>query len=317
MAKTLAEILAEGKKRASRNGGLKPVKPPVGTSVWRILKGWNTAEPEMVFHQYGQHFIKGLDDQTGETVIKTVVTCPQKTFDQPCPICAKVYPAEKRAKSQGDLDLAEALDEAKAGQQYIFVAYRTDIAGDPKVEILSTGSKLFQAICEMGLEYPNLFNDDDGQDVAITRDGSGKNNTSYTAVPRSPAKSKPVPASVKAQMIDLLSFVQEGYDETRVQIAHTTLAEITGGVSRVASPALVQRQPAAQLAAPSKTAQSAAEVLDDSIPGLEEEILQQIEDVEVVETTPATKTAQKPAETFSEEDLDQDDLDKLMADLNI
>ena len=78
MATSLQDVLDKAQKKAASNQFQRTAKPKPGRSVWRILPGWDSKEPNLFFQAYGQHFIKNMDGE-----LKVVIGCPDKTFDEP------------------------------------------------------------------------------------------------------------------------------------------------------------------------------------------------------------------------------------------
>lgn len=303
MAKSLAEVVAAAKKRANRSDQKKTVKPPQGTSTWRIMSGWDPADPNVFYHAYGQHWIKNIDPETGKEKVIAVVVCNRATFESQCDVCDALYPAIKGAESAGDNNAVEMLKEMRAGQQFLMNAYRTDIT-EPKVEILSVGSGLFGDIAATLGEYEDLLDPVKGQDIVITREGTGK-NTTYGMVVRPMAKCKPTPDSLLLQKVNLSEYVQDDAAEKTVKALETIGHILASKPAAIPNGAFSKPVPALTL----------AEELNDSIPGLEDEDLEAIVDAEVVETEKTTVATATPApETFGE-DLDSDELAELLAKL--
>ncbi|WP_199153499.1 hypothetical protein [Chromobacterium sp. ASV23] len=228
----LLEMLAKRSaaiKGASGNRE-KAITPESGATRYRILPSWRkTADGNFdsqaeFFHEFGQHFIKGV----GETKPKAVYLCLSKTYGRQCPVCDKL--AEGIAKSYDD-DVINALKEAKAQGKYLFNVLMPE-SGDPNTpKILAlpptVAQQIFDNITEWGEEMISLTG---GRDVIIERTGTGL-STKYAV--RVHPKTTDVPAAVMNKIHDLDEWVKQENDEQE----RRALASIGAVAGLLAAPA--------------------------------------------------------------------------------
>lgn len=298
MATSLQDVLDKANKKASSGNKQRTVKPRPGRSVWRILPGWDKAEPNVFYHAYGQHFIKGPDGK-----VKAVVGCQDKSFDEPCEVCQAVQEAARNAPND---KMREQILESRSTQRFLFNAI--DVDNDPaKVVILEVGTSLFRDIVANIMEDESILDADEGRDFAITRDGSGL-NTKYSLAVRGKANSISVPKSALMEMNNLSEYVSEDFEASQ-QKALKAL-----GIS--AGTAIGGGSAAAALTGPDLE-------IDDEIPDFDarkeaEKELAEVEDAEVVaDPTPEAPVEEKKAaeESFGD-DISDDDIEAMLADLD-
>lgn len=205
-------------KKAAMNSGnrQKTAKPPEGRSKWRILPGWRKdKEDSTFFHDFGQHFIKGMDNQ-----LKAVYVCVDKTYGKPCKICEAI---RQGVMSSSDDDVVKVLKDANAASRILLNAIHVDgESQDP--QILEVGPKVFSEIINIIQEWGNILDLDTGKDIVIERTGKGL-NTKYSV--QVAAKSAPVPASVMGKLHDLDEYVaQESEEQARRALAN--LSQVAG-----------------------------------------------------------------------------------------
>lgn len=299
MATSLQDVLDKANKKATSGNKQRTVKPRQGRSVWRILPGWDAAEPNVFYHAYGQHFIKGPDGK-----VKAVVGCQDKSFDEPCEVCQAVQDAARNAPND---KMREQILESRSTQRFLFNAI--DVDNDPnKVVILEVGTGLFRDIIANISEDLSIIDADEGRDFAITRDGTGL-NTKYSLAVRGKANSISVPKSALMEMNNLSEYVSEDFEASQ-QKALKAL-----GIS--AGTAIGGGSAAAALTGPDLE-------IDDEIPDFdarkeaEKELAAEVDDAEVVnDPAPAVSAEeQKAAEESFGEDVSDDDIEAMLADLD-
>ncbi len=304
MALSLQDVLDKASKKAASTQFQRTAKPKPGRSVWRILPGWDSKNPNQFFHAYGQHFIKDMEGK-----LKVVIGCPDKTFDEPCEICDAIQEAARNAPND---KMREKILESRSTQRFLFNAINVD--EDPtKVEILEVGSGLFRDFIANIQEDETLIDADGGRDFVINREGSGL-NTRYSLAVRSKDKSIKVNKSVLMSLNNLEEYVTEDF-EAKKKKALTALGVATGAALAGSS------------AAGALTDESD---LDDEIPdfGAEEarkEAMKEIEDADVSyedektdeaeEKTAAPEEKSEAADSFGE-DISDDDIESMLADLD-
>lgn len=192
MSKSLAELVKAKKQDMSdKKGNFRTIKPPQGKSVIRILPSWR-GKDEQFWHDFGQHWVK---PEVGAKP-STVFVCPEKTWEKECEVCAAIAHAKSVASDRGDEKMVKLMDENRAQQQFLInVLVLSDKEKAAEPQVMALGSKLFDAIMAMWVEY----NDEEeiditclskGVDIKIERTGQGF-DTSYQAMP-SPKGSRPV-----------------------------------------------------------------------------------------------------------------------------
>jgi len=286
--------LVKSKKQAlqaSSGRREKTLKPQPGKNRFRILPGWRAdKEDPMFFADFGQHFIKDLDEN-----LKAVYICADKTFGKVCPICDAI---DHGMRTAGDDDVIEALKEGKSKSRILFNALHLD-GDDPSAPIIldltpTTGEKVFDIMDEHGDDFLSLT---DGVDIIINRTGKGL-NTEYSVL--TAAKSKPVDKAVMANLNDLDAYVMQEYDEGRNK-ALAAISTVTGimpaGISHDAPTAALEHddsafEPEAKTAAPAE------------VPEFEE-----------ADAEPEAEEDTTVAAVAVEDEMSTDDLDAMLADL--
>lgn len=260
MAATLDEILAKAKKKTSQSNKERTAKPQDGKSVWRILPGWDEKNPFQFYHDYGQHFIKDLGGK-----LKYVIGCPDMTFGQPCDVCDMLRDAMQEAPTD---EIRDKIKESTSKQRYLMNAINDKEPN--KVVILEVGTMLFGQILETLGEYPNLFDPVKGQDIVITREGTGL-NTKYSMTPRSAERSMKVPKSALMQLNNLTDYVTEDFEAKKVK-AFAAIGAFTG----IAPP-----DSSRMLSAPGAEDSYEDDEIDDEIPDAKDE--DEIEDADILD----------------------------------
>ncbi len=297
----LLEMLA--KKSASIKGASgqreKAISPEAGVSRYRILPSWRKnadgtpALDEQFFHEFGQHFIKGV----GETKPKAVYVCLEKTYGRDCPVCQKL--ADGIAASYDD-DVINALKEAKAAGKVLFNVLLTESTDPHTPKILqvppTVAAQIFDTIAEWGEEALSL---DAGRDFIIERTGTGL-ATKYAV--RVAPKVSAVPASVMSKLHNLDEWVkQESEEQERRAIASVSavagLLSAPAGVTTGGRPAST---PKLDMGA------AEADTADDDLRELEMASA-------AASAAPAASSASTPAGAAVA--ADTDDLDALLNDL--
>lgn len=203
-SKSLMDIIASKKKEldAKNNRKEKTAKMKEGRNQIRILPGWREGD-DTFFHDYGQHFVKGLDGQ-----IKAVFTCADKTYGKPCAVCDGLA----RAAATCDDDLViKKLDEAKAGTRVLVNALIIGSDAPNKPVILELPGGLFGQVVDLMMEWGNILDPNEGRDIVVNRSGTGL-NTEYTCQPA--AKQTAIPASVLKSLNNLDDYVREESEES-------------------------------------------------------------------------------------------------------
>lgn len=218
----LMELLRQKKNAMSQ--GKKTIKPNAGRNRYRILPGWRKDDPTF-YHDFGQHFIKGVDKQ-----IKAVYMCVDATYGKPCPICDQINAGIRMAT---DDVIVNTLKEAKASKRILMNVLALDSDTPDVPQVLEIGPQVFMGILNLFDEWgADLIDIEKGQDIVIHREGTGV-NTKYTV--QVGAKSKPVDPSVLKKLNDLDEFVaQESEDVAKRAI--NALGSVAGVMPALAAP---------------------------------------------------------------------------------
>lgn len=197
--------LVKGKRSelaAKANRKEKTAKMKDGRNRVRVLPGWRK-DDETFWHDYGQHFIKGLDGQ-----IKAVYTCADKTYGKPCPVCEGI---ERTIQSSTDDAVIKKLNEAKARGRVLVNALLPESDEPNKPVILELPVGVFQQILDLMDEWGNVLDVAEGRDVIVNRTGSGI-NVEYTVQPA--AKQTAVAPAVLKNLNNLDDYVREEGEES-------------------------------------------------------------------------------------------------------
>lgn len=283
MALTLMELIAQKKAALKSGNRQKTVKPPEGRSRWRILPGWDAANPAF-YHDFGQHFIKDNTD-----TLKAVYVCVDKTYGKPCDICAALGAA---IRATTDDDQVKILEKSKASGRILLNALQVDGAtpNEPAILELSpnTFAEFLNIVTEWGVEVLDLVG---GKDIIIERTGKGL-QTKYSV--QVAAKSADVSADVMKKVVNLDEYVaQESAEQAQRALANlnavagmlpaptakpsladlsiddiddAALAELEGTATRVADEPAAAAKPAEKAAAVATPA--AATTGDDELDNL-------------------------------------------------
>lgn len=303
MAKKLNDILNKVKEKAkSRSYKDNAIKPPAGKSVWRILPGWDEADPLNFFHSFGQHYIKGTDGK-----IRTVIGCVDRTYDKHCEICSMISDAIKSV--DGDAE-RKALKDMQSQLVYLVNAVRVDGTEEDRQKpvVMAMPASLFErsftaALEEYGEEMLDLA---EGNDVVITREGTGF-DTKYSMIVRSRAKSSSIPKSVWQLAENLEDYVKDDFESKR-QKAIDSIGEHLGRLPSYVDEGAGYGGPG------TKAIEKAKAVSEDDID------LDDIDDADVVDST-ATEVDEpsaeerKSAEASFEDEISDADLDAMLADI--
>ena len=197
--KDIMEMVRSKRKAIQQSSGRreKTVKPTPGKNRFRILPGWRGGDDPTFFHDFGQHFIKGVDGQ-----LKAVYVCTEKTYGKPCAVCEAIAEGMGAA---GDDNVLNALSESKSKGRILMNALHLD-GDDPKTPVIldltpTTAEKVFDLMDE----YGDITDPKTGIDIIINRTGTGL-NTEYSVMPA--AKSiKGVPAAILEKLHNLDEYV--------------------------------------------------------------------------------------------------------------
>lgn len=218
----LMEMLRQKKNAMSQSK--KTIKPNAGRNRYRILPGWRDGDPTF-YHDFGQHFIKGTDNQ-----IKAVYMCVDQTYGKPCPICEQV--ATGIRMSTDDV-ITNALQQAKSSKRILMNVLALDSEQPDTPQVLEVGPSVFMGVLNLFDEWgADLIDLEKGQDIVIHREGTGV-NTKYTV--QVGAKSKPVSKAVMGKLNNLDEFVAQESEEVAKR-AINALGTVAGVMPALAAP---------------------------------------------------------------------------------
>ncbi|CAB4121717.1 hypothetical protein UFOVP26_5 [uncultured Caudovirales phage] len=210
MSKDLLAIIRDKKNAIQAQSGRreKTTRAQNGKNQFRILPTWRK-EGGQFWHDFGQHFVKGLDGQ-----LKAVYICADKTFSKPCAICDGLGKAINSATDDAAIG---ALKEAKASSRILVNALNrsawSEDANTPVILELSpsTFEKVLEIMETWATDGTDMLSLDEGMDILITRTGKGL-QTEYTVQPA--PKSAKVSTETLRSLHDLDAYVaQESVDE--------------------------------------------------------------------------------------------------------
>lgn len=299
MAKSIQELIAAKQKEiAAKKGRQRAFKFPIGKTKVRILPSWRGDGDMQFWHDFGTHFIK---DDKGETA--AIYVCTDKTFNRDCDVCKAIGLGIKNAH---DDETIELMKEANSGQQYLMNALIRGDENNKEPVLLAVGIGVFSDICDIIEEYDDITDLENGIDLTITREGTGRRDTKYTVIPA--AKSAKVPKEVMTKLNNLDEYVaQEDEGNLHKAIAAVTT---TAGLLPSARPAT----PASAALVDKTSSKSIADDLADDV--LEAEISELEESEDDMMAAMSGELDEAPAET-EQEDLGDDELDELLADLEV
>lgn len=233
MAKLMAKINAK-KKEFVKNE--RPVSPKPGINKIVILPGWNPANPETFWREFGAHFIKNPDGTTAG-----FYPCDEVIFGRECPVCQALAQASRMTSDDATLDL---IKKARAGTQFLINAIVIGENGNnPVVFSLSKTAfeQLMNVICSWGQA---VFDPSTPQVVEINRTGTGFDTRYMVTV--TPEKFQ-LPADIMSKIKNLDEYVNQRSD-AMAKKAVLGIAGITG--ASVAMLGYHEESPAPAIAAP-------------------------------------------------------------------
>lgn len=273
----------------------RAVSIPQGKHRFRLLPNKEDINAEFSA-DYALHYIKEEDpEKPGKTKIAATYICTHHTFGKPCEVCQALEYAADQATDDTQLALIE---DAKCNSSKNLVNMVKIVDGKPEANpvLYQLTPTTFEKIIELWLTYledgVNILDLEEGHDLIINREGSGKNSTTYSVAVAPKASS--IDAKYLDLMEDLQAFVQQE-NEKGLQRAIGAVNATVGIISHTA-PKLVESKPKAAIS-------------DDDMMSVMEEAVGEIEEAEI--EVKRTGTDDAPiASTSSVDDLDDlDDLD--------
>ena len=204
----LLALLNEKKAKLDSGNRAKTLKLKTGRNRWRLLPGWRKdstkGDPEQFWHDFGQHFIKGLDEGTGKEVIKAVYICTDKTFGKPCPVCDTVHSAMNSASDE----MKELIKQSIASNRVLLNVLDREGDKPNEAQICEVPPGVFSQIVAIMQEWgpTEVLDPSTGRDFIIERTGSGL-NTKYSVTIA--AKSEAVPAAVLGKLPDIDAYCEQ------------------------------------------------------------------------------------------------------------
>lgn len=227
MSKLLDFIHKKQAAIQAQNNRLNTLRVKPGSNTYRILPSWR-GEGEEFWHDYGTHFVKGVDGK-----IKSVFVCQEATHGKQCPICE--YLRETRGRV--DDTTGKILKESSAGRRVLVNVL--EINGDkPRTpQVLEVSMTTFSEILnQFSLWGEKLISLENGNNVIIKRSGQGINTTYSVLVDPNPTKI-PNGAEILKELTNLdevVSFV----DEQSMHRALDAINEVCGVLPPPSKPAL-------------------------------------------------------------------------------
>lgn len=221
--KLLALITAKKQQIQNQSGRReKTTKPIGGKNVFRILPSWRDKNELQFWHDFGQHYIKGLDG-----ILKAVYICTEKAFGKPCSICEGLSKAIHNATDDNEINI---LKEARSNGRILVNALNRSAGSEtPNVpvilELSGTAFAQILGLQEMWLaEGVDITSLDSGVDLVINRNGKGV-LTKYDI--QAAPKSAPVSASIMKDIHNLDDYVAQESEPERIR-ALTAVHAVVG-----------------------------------------------------------------------------------------
>lgn len=214
----LMELIKQKKQAIAANDRVRTVKPPEGTSQWRILPRWDGDAEGEFWQDFGQHYIKDTKGQ-----LKAIYVCTDKTFGRSCEVCEAI---QHGIMTSTDDDVKKALEDARSNGRVLVNAIQIGGAEKPKVEILelspTTLKQLLSIVEEWGI--PEVLSLEEGRSVVIERTGKGL-QTKYSI--QISSKKIKLPPAVMKLATNLHEYVQqESVEQQRRALAN--LKQVAG-----------------------------------------------------------------------------------------
>ncbi|MCL2874690.1 MAG: regulator [Betaproteobacteria bacterium] len=201
--------LMKSKKQALKQRG-KTIKPNPGANRYVLLPGWRKGEEHVWFHDFGQHFIKGVDK-----TLQAIYVCVDKTFGNACPVCEGL---SKAIKMTHDDETVALLKEAVSKSSFLMNVLALDSDDPATPQILEVGKTVFGQIIDT-LDHwgEGVFDATAPQIIVINREGKGL-NTEYST--QASPKKHTLPSGVLSKLNNLDEYVrQESEEKQRRAIA--------------------------------------------------------------------------------------------------
>ena len=301
MAQSLSEILKRNQERKQSQYKDRPIRPPEGKSIWRILPGWNAEDPLVFFHAFGQHYIKNTEGK-----IRTVIGCTDKTYDGTCEVCDMIAEAIKAAP---DDETRKGIKDMRAGQTYLVNAVQVDKDKSTPV-ILQFPKTLFeQSLMDSLQEYGEEMLDlQEGNDIVISREGKGL-DTKYSLIVRSQAKSTPIDKSIMGQITNLDEYVKDDFESKKAK-AIEAIGEHLGELPSLDGMGDPGISSGGALTDDRKTKDAD---LDDDLGGYDGDTIDSTATEE--DTTPPSEGEKKAAASTFNDEVTDEDLDDILANI--
>jgi len=220
----LLDLINQKKQAIQSNNRGRTVKPPEGTSTWRILPRWDGNTDGEFWHDFGQHFIKDTKGQ-----LKAVYVCTDKTFGQPCQVCDAIQHGIMTSPND---EVKQTIEGAKAAGRVLLNAVNL---GGEKIEaaILELSPNVFSQLLSIMGEWgtEEILALKQGRAITIERTGKGL-QTKYSL--QASSRKTDLPEAIMKQATDLDDYVkQESVEQERRALAN--LKQVAGLLSGPAS----------------------------------------------------------------------------------
>lgn len=310
----LQALLKSKKQETSGAYKERAISPQAGVrNRYRILPGWDAANPEVFWQDFGQHYIKGVDGK-----IKAVITCQDKSFGDVCPVCNAIDRAIPMTHDDMTLKL---LESAKAGAKVLFNVVEPESDKPNEVKILAVAPSVFlgagrgtdkvggilQLIEEAAEEGINMFDLNEGFDIIIQKSGEGL-STRYS-VSRA-MKSKSVNPEVLKKLHNLKAYAEEAPSALTKAVGF-----VNASVGLLEAPAASGSYSAPRSAAPTGLDAVDMDVIEVAMSKIPETVVVDAAPVETVVAVAPVAAATAPVAAPTAKAGDDDDLAALVASL--
>lgn len=212
----------KAEQAAKRAQYLKPHRFSAGKNRIRVLPGWDAANPDVFYHDFGMHYIKDKEGKLG-----AVYVCTDKTYGTDCPVCQAVYEGIRRAKDTGNTGMEKLLGQARASARVLVNALVRDGEEPNKPVVTELPSGVFDSMVDQIMTFADdgveLLSVTEGYDFIVTKTGSGIDTEYSVAVaPKATAVTYDV-----SQVVDLSTYCSQESEQGLLKAVRATTA-VTG-----------------------------------------------------------------------------------------
>jgi hypothetical protein len=204
-----------------------------GATRIRILPGWDKENPELFYHDFGQHWIKDFEGN-----VITTVGDSYTTYGRECEVRNAIEAAMRAAPTdEHKSKLKEMLAKPRILVNALILDDKDVSSTEPVlVEFSSTQFDQILAHMQFILEETgdSMINIEKGYDITIEKEGKGLSTKYNFIVSR---KATNVPFSSLDKLINLETYVQSQF-AAKMQKAIAAVRQLTGGANITVDPSM-------------------------------------------------------------------------------